>query len=307
MDRISCNTPPGRPYLNMYHQTEHFAGHDRLPLFSQTWASDCPSRAAVVLIHGLIEHSGRHATTAVELTRRGFTVHAMDLRGHGRSAGRRGDAASFDQYLLDLDVFFARVRAAVGERPLYLMGNSMGGLIVSLWSMLRKPQINGLILTGPLLALADGLYPRLRHLASVARALAPWFRVPRLPFDWLARDPRVVKNFRDDPLVCQNGFTVRLAAEIERAMKEASNRWASIDLPLLILHGGDDRICAPAGSRALFRDARSADKTLHVYDGLYHEILDEPERHQVLSDLVGWLDRRSPRIEPAACPARVAR
>ncbi len=89
----------------MYHQTHHFSGHDRLTLGAQSWGPEGPARAAVVLVHGLIEHSGRHARTALELVRQGFAVHAMDLRGHGRSEGRRGDVRSFDQYLLDLDVF----------------------------------------------------------------------------------------------------------------------------------------------------------------------------------------------------------
>ena len=143
-----------------------FTGHDRLPLFEQSWMPTGRPRATVVLIHGLIEHSGCHAGTALELVRHGFSVHAMDLRGHGRSEGPRCDVRSFDQYLLDLDIFFERVLREAGDRPLFLMGNSMGGLIITLWAILRQPQIRGLILSGPLLALADGLYPRLRHLAA---------------------------------------------------------------------------------------------------------------------------------------------
>jgi alpha-beta hydrolase superfamily lysophospholipase len=291
----------------MYHQTQRFSGHDRLTLGAQSWGPEGPARAAVVLVHGLIEHSGRHANTAVELVRQGFAVHALDLRGHGRSEGRRGDVRSFDQYLLDLDVFFARVRAAEGDRPLYLLGNSMGGLIVSLWTALRKPQIAGLILTGPLLSLADRLYPRLRHLAAAANHVVPWLRAPRIPFDWFTRDPKAVDSFRRDPLVCQCGFTVRVAAEVRRAMREVSARAASLQDPLLILHGGNDHICGPAGSRALYAKAGSADKTLHVYDGLYHEVLDEPERETVLADMTTWLDRRTPRTADTACHMHVVR
>jgi alpha-beta hydrolase superfamily lysophospholipase len=291
----------------MYHQTQHFAGHDRLTLSAQSWGPQGPARAAVVLVHGLIEHSGRHANTALELVRQGFAVHAMDLRGHGRSGGRRGDVRSFDQYLLDLDVFFARVRATEEDRPLYLMGNSMGGLIVSLWTVLRKPQIAGLILTGPLLALADELYPWTRHLLAPTNAVAPWLRVPRILYNWLSRDPKTIAAIRSDPLVCHCGFSVRVAAGASRAMKELSDRANSLRDPLLILHGGGDRICGPAGSRALYAKASSADKTLRVYDGLYHEILDEPERETVLADLTGWLDRRAPRNVDTACHMHLAR
>ncbi len=104
------------------------------------------------------------------------------------------------------------------------MGNSMGGLIVSLWTVLRKPTIAGLILTGPLLALADTLYPQLRHLAAAANQVVPWLRIPRFPFDWLSRDTKTVDSFRNDPLVCQCGFSVRVAAGAIGAMKELGVR-----------------------------------------------------------------------------------
>jgi acylglycerol lipase len=291
----------------MYHSTQHFPGHDRLSLFEQSWGPEGSPRAAVVLIHGLMEHSGRHENTALELVRQGYAVHAMDLRGHGRSAGRRCDVRSFDEYLLDLDVFFARVRAREGDRPLFLMGNSMGGLIVATWTMLRGPQLNGLILSGPLLELGDDLYPRLRHLTAAAGAVLPWFRVPRIPFHWLSRSPEVVERFRKDPLVCHSGFTARLAAGLLAAMNRLSARASALNLPLLILHGGDDRICSAAGSRALYSRAASSDKSLQVYDGLFHEVFDEPERQRVWADLIAWLDRRAPRSQAAACPIQLAR
>src|SRR5271165_5682164 len=160
---------------------EFFTGHDGLRLFERLWMPTGRPRAVVVLIHGLLEHSGSHAGTALDLVRRGFSVHAMDLRGHGRSEGPRCDVRSFGEYLLDLDIFFERASRMAGDRPLFLMGNSMGGLIITLWAILRQPRIQGLILSGPLLALADGLYPRLRHLTGVTAALVPGLRVTRIP------------------------------------------------------------------------------------------------------------------------------
>ncbi|MGA2258987.1 MAG: lysophospholipase [Thermoguttaceae bacterium] len=278
-----------------------FTGHDGLHLFEQSWIPTERPRAAVVLIHGLIEHSGQHADTAQELVRHGFSVHAMDLRGHGRSEGPRCDVRSFDQYLLDLDIFFARTSREAGDRPLFVMGNSMGGLLITLWAIQRQPQISGLILSGPLLALADDIYPRLRHFATVTAAVAPALRVARIPFDRLARKPQVVDRFRDDPLVFQGCFTVRMAAEILRAMKKVSEQAAALSVPLLILHGSQDRICGSAGSLALFEKAGCADKTLHLYEGFYHEVFDEPERDRVLTDLVTWLDQHVPTADVAAC------
>ena len=181
------------------------------------------------------------------------------------------------------------------------MGNSMGGLIVTLWAILRQPPIHGLILSGPLLALADGLYPRLRHLAAVTAAVAPTLRVARVPFDWLARDRQVVDRFRDDPLMFQGRFTVRAAAEILRAMTNASQKAATLSVPLLILHGSRDRICDPAGSLAFYQKVGCADKTFHLYEGLYHEVFDEPQADRVLADLTTWLDQHVPSADATAC------
>jgi alpha-beta hydrolase superfamily lysophospholipase len=279
-----------------------FPGHDRLPLFERSWLPAERPRAAIVLVHGLIEHSGCHAATALELVRQGFSVHALDLRGHGRSAGPRCDVRSFDQYLLDLDIFFERVRREAGDRSLFLMGNSMGGLLIALWAILRQPQIRGLVLSGPLLALAGGLYPRLRCLTTIAAAVVPGLRVARIPFDWLARRQKVVDRFRHDPLVFHGRFTVRMAAEILRAMQKVLDNAASLSVPLLILHGSQDRICDPAGSQALYQEAGCADKTFHLYEGFYHEVFDEPERERALADLTAWLDGHLPSAGVAACP-----
>jgi len=259
------------------------------------------ARAAVVLVHGLIEHSGCHAGTAMELVRRGFSVHAMDLRGHGRSRGPRCDVRSLDQYLLDLDIFFKRVSGEAGDRPVFLMGNSMGGLIAALWVVFRQPLIHGLILSGPLLVLAEGLYPRLRHFAALTAAVAPGLRIATIPFDWLAHQRQVIDRFRDDPLVFHGRFTARVAAEILFGMKRAMSHAASLKLPLLILHGSRDRICSPDGSRAFFEKVGSPDKTIHLYEGFYHEVFDEPERDRVLVDLNRWLNQRIHSADVAAC------
>lgn len=278
-----------------------FTGHGGLPLFERSWMPTGRPRAAVVLIHGLIEHSGCHAGMAYQLVRQGFSVHAMDLRGHGRSEGSRCDIRSFDDYLLDLDVFFQRASATAGGRPLFLMGNSMGGLIVTVWAILRQPRIRGLILSGPLLALADGLYPRLRHFAAVTAAVAPTLRVARISFDQLSRMYQVVDRLRDDPLMFHGRITVRVAAEILRAMKIASRKALALSVPLLILHGSQDQICDPAGSLALYRNAGCADKTFHLYEGFYHEVFDEPQGDRVLADLTTWLDRHVPSADAVAC------
>jgi alpha-beta hydrolase superfamily lysophospholipase len=158
-----------------------------------------------------------------------------------------------------------------------------------------------LILSGPLLALAGGLYPRLRHLAVATAKVAPRLRVARISFDRLSRVRQVVERLHDDPLMFHGRFTVRVAAEILRAMKIASRKAVSLSVPLLILHGGRDQICDPAGSLALYQNAACADKTFHLYEGFYHEVFDEPQGDRVLADLAAWLDQRVPSADAAAC------
>jgi alpha-beta hydrolase superfamily lysophospholipase len=286
----------------MNHYEGYFAGHDNLPLFEQAWLPVGPPQATIVHVHGLIEHSGRHAEMAQAMTGEGYAVHAMDLRGHGRSEGPRCDVRSFDDYLLDLDVFFRRVMDRRVDGPVFLMGNSMGGLIATLWAIRRKPNLAGLILSGPLLALSDEIAPRLRHLAPVVSCLWPTLRVVRVPIHLLSRNPQAVETYRNDPHFFSRPITSRAGAEVLAALGHLPREAPSLDLPLLILHGGADRVCSAAGSSMLYEKAASKDKTLRIYEGLYHEVFDEPERAEVLADLAVWLARRAHIATMQDCP-----
>jgi acylglycerol lipase len=270
-----------------------FVGPGNLRLFEQAWLPAGPPRATVVHVHGLIEHSGRHEEVAEVMAQNGYAVYAMDLRGHGRSEGPRCDVGSFDDYLLDLDVFFRRVRDRQPGSPLFLMGNSMGGLIVTQWAIRGQAEVAGLVLSGPLLAVNIELFPWLRRLGPLVASVLPGLRLPRIRVDLLSRSAEALESFRNDPLCFHGRFTVRVGNEILKALARLPDEAAALRLPLIILHGSDDRICSPAGSRMLCERAGSGDKTLRIYDGLYHEVFDEPEREQVLADLVAWLNRHA--------------
>jgi alpha-beta hydrolase superfamily lysophospholipase len=246
----------------------------------------------VVLVHGLAEHSGHYAAMAEAFTRRGYLVHTMDLRGHGRSDGPRCFIRSFEQYLDDLDVLTGRAVGRQSKKPWFLWGHSMGGLIATLWTITRQSACNGLVLSAPLLRAADDLYPHLRLLAGPLSRIFPRWRVVRVGFGGISRDPQRVADFQADPLVFHGPFPLRTIAEILRATRVASEQRAAVRLPLLVLHGAADRLCDPAASRDLYTHAATSDKTLRVYDCLYHDVLREPEAEQVLADLIGWLDQR---------------
>jgi alpha-beta hydrolase superfamily lysophospholipase len=269
---------------------EYFASHDGLRLHAQWWLPEGEPVAVVAIVHGIMEHGGRYARLAEDLNRRGYAVCALDLRGHGRSEGDRGMVRKFDDYFGDVEAFLDQVEARLPDKPVFLLGHSMGGAVVALLGIVRPPKVQGLILSAPAVLVGGGVFPVLRHLAALASMIWPTLRVMRMGCRFISRDPAVVEAFRNDPLVYHGRFPVRTGAEILQAAKRIQAGAHRIDLPLLVLHGTGDIVTDHRGSRLLVARAGSADKTLHLYTGLYHEIFSEPERAQVVADLLAWLD-----------------
>ena len=273
---------------------DHFLARNGLRLFQRRWQPGGTPRAEVLLVHGLIEHSGRHAPTAEVLASHGFAVWATDLRGHGKSEGQRCWIGRFDEYIDDLEEYFAHVIRQAGEKPVFVLGHSLGGLTALLWSIRRPSErLRGLALSAPALQVGDQLFPWLRRLAGLGSVLFPRLRLVRMGGRYISRDPAVVAQFRDDPLVFHGRLPVRTGAEILRAAGLSQRAFRQVRTPLLILHGTGDRVVPAEASQRLFDLAPSADKTLRLYPGLYHEVLNEPEKEQVRADLVSWLVQRS--------------
>ena len=267
-----------------------FAVSDGLTLFERHWLPEGTARAGVVIVHGYAEHSGRYEHVGSLLAERGYAVHAFDLRGHGQSAGARAFVRSADEYLDDLDAFLARNRDSA--RPLFLLGHSMGGTIVTLEVIARAPVIDGLILSGPALT-ASGASPVLTRIVLLLARFLPRLRLRKLDAAAVSRDGAVVTAYESDPLVDRGKMYVGTAAAMVRAMRAIEKDVPRIRLPLLVMHGTEDRLADPQGSRSLHERASSPDKTLHLYAGLYHEIFNEPEQQEVLADLLAWLDART--------------
>jgi len=276
----------------MPHGEDRFEVDGGLSLYEQWWLPERPATAVVALVHGFTEHGGRYAPVAAELNRRGYAVYALDLRGHGQSQGDRVFIRRFDDYLTDVDRFLERVGRREPGKPLFLFGHSMGGTIVGLYAAQRQPPVNGLVLSAPAAVVGKGVFPVLRRLASLFSRVFPKMRVVRMGSSFLSRDPEAVAEFQSDPLIFHDRFPVRTGAEILDAARRVQDEIRKVRLPLLILHGTGDRVAGVEGSRKLHLRAGSHDKTLHVYEGLYHEILREPEKEQVMTDLVRWLDAR---------------
>jgi len=271
------------------------SNQDVIRLHRRAWLPETTARAALLLVHGLGEHSGRYGHVADVFTANGYAVHAVDHVGHGRSEGTRGHADAFDQYVDGVDALLAHVRERHPDRPLFLVGHSMGGLIAAHYLLCNQSAFAGCVLSGPLIR-SDAEPPRLvLGINRLVAAIAPKIGMLALDATAVSRDPAVVERYTSDPLVHHGKVSARLVHELFVAMAGAIDRAADITLPLLILHGGADRLTSLSGSELLHERVGSQDKTLTVFPGLYHEIFNEPERDRILAEAHAWIEAHMPR------------
>jgi alpha-beta hydrolase superfamily lysophospholipase len=267
-----------------------FAGAGGLSLFRRSWLGAAPRRA-VLLVHGWAEHSGRYDHVGAWLAARGCAVHAFDHRGHGRSYGARGHARGFDELLDDVECLLERVRVEHPELPVFVVGHSMGGLVVTLLVAERALALAGAVTSGPALALTERPSGARLALLRAAARVAPRARVARpISGEGLSRDPDVARAYESDPLVLREmtlGFGRAFLAAVERA----SGANGRVRVPLLMLHGEEDPLCPADASRRFFEGLAHPSSDLRLYEGLRHEILNEPEREAVLADLLAWLEK----------------
>jgi alpha-beta hydrolase superfamily lysophospholipase len=246
----------------------------------------------IVIVHGYAEHSGRYAHVGDFLAERGYAVHAFDLRGHGRSPGPRVFVRSFDEYLTDLRALASDLTDRYHGAPLALLGHSMGGTIVALAAAERDPRVDAVLLSGAGLP-APGRGRRLMVLLlRLVGRFFPRLRLIKLKAADVSRDPEVVRMYDEDPLVYRGRMPMGLLSAMFNAGRRIDAETEQVDAPLLAMHGTADALTQPEGSRRFVDRASSHDKTLRLYDGLYHEILNEPERERVLADIGAWLDAR---------------
>ncbi len=247
-------------------------------------------RATVLIVHGLGEHAGRYTHVAAALSQAGFAVRAYDHQGHGRSAGRRGTLHTPDGLLQDLGTVIDDTRRCAPDRPLVLLGHSMGGLVVARAVAQRLRPVDALVMSSP--ALGIHANPLQKLLLSVLPDLLPHLTIGNgLDPQWVARDAAVVKAYRSDPLV-HDRISPRLGAWIWREGPKtlsAANTWP---LPTLLLYAGTDRLVDPAASDVFAQRAPADRVQAQRYEAMYHEVFNDPEREQVLATLTQWLQAR---------------
>lgn len=264
-------------------------GVNGLRLYRQAWLPDADPRATVVLAHGAGEHSGRYAHVAKRLTDEGYALYTLDHRGHGKSDGRRADIDRIAKVVADLRSLISLARAEHPDRKLFLLGHSMGGCIALAYACDHQDEIDGLLLTDPAISL-ETASPITRLISKVLGEVVPGLGVFGVDPTTVSRDPDVVHNYETDPLVHHGKLPARTIGELTRAAESFPQRVPGLTLPLIVMHGTDDPIVPLASSELLYERVSSADKTIKLYEGLYHEILNEPEQGEVLDDIVAWLE-----------------
>jgi len=274
---------------NVIHSESVFSAADGYQLREQSWLPDADPKAIVAIIHGYAEHSDRYAHVADYLAAAGYGVLSFDLRGHGKSDGKNTHVGSFDEYLADVDIFLTRIRQSFPGKKLFLLGHSMGGAIASLYVITRQPDLAGLLLSGALVKISDDISPLLVKLSGFIGKILPKLPTIKLDSKAISSDPDVVRRYETDPLIYRGGIPARTGAEMNRAATRIQSDMEAIKLPVLIMHGTADRLSDPAGSQQLHDRVASTDKTLKLYPEFFHEIMNEPEKKQVLADIAAWL------------------
>jgi alpha-beta hydrolase superfamily lysophospholipase len=271
----------------------HFNGVGGVRIVYDVWEPDeggC--RGVVVLCHGYAEHARRYDHVAKRFGESGLAVYALDLRGHGRSGGKRVFLRDISEYT---DDFHTLVGIAAGEYPelkRVVLGHSMGGGVVFAYGVEHPDDYAAMVLSGPAVAAQDGVSPVMVAVAKTLGKILPGLPVEQLPADAVSRDPAVVAAYENDPLVHHG----KLPAGIARALIDVGEtmplRAAALTAPLLVVHGEADKLIPVEGSRHLMERVGSEDAHLKVYPGLYHEVFNEPERAVVLDDVASWIEAK---------------
>jgi alpha-beta hydrolase superfamily lysophospholipase len=261
-------------------------------IFYQYWYPGELSRAILVIVHGLAEHSGRYMNVVNHFVPEGYGVYGIDHIGHGKSDGERVFVDRFQDYTTTLATYIDMIRDWQPDKPLFMIGHSMGGLIGAAYLLEHQNKLSGAVLSGPGIKVPDNVSQTVILIGKILSKILPRAGILQLDSNGVSSDPAVVEAYVNDPLVYTGKVTARLGAEMLKTMQDVTNNASRIKLPLTILQGSDDILVDPGGAQLLFDSVSSEDKSIKIYEGFYHEVFNEPEHGQVLNDVQEWIEAR---------------
>lgn len=267
----------------------NFESTGGIKIFTRSWQPSGKSRGVVIIVPGFNAHSGYYSWTADQFTANGLAVYALDLRGRGKSDGERFYVNKFDEYVSDVSKFIEIVKSKEPELPVFLLGHSAGGVVSCIYTIDNQDELDGLIcesfafqVPAPDFALA--VFKGLSHVAPHAHVL-------HLKNELFSRDPKAVEAMNNDPLIAHETQPTQTLAEMVRADERLKKAFDQFTLPLLILHGTADKATKPSGSQLLYDSASSKDKTIKLYEGAYHDLLNDTDKEIVMKDIQNWIDK----------------
>jgi acylglycerol lipase len=274
----------------MKHQEGFFKGVRDTDIYYQYWLPESEPKAILLVVHGLAEHSGRYMNVVNHLVPSGYAVYGLDHIGHGKSDGERVYVERFQDYTTTLKKYFDMIRKWQPEKPIFLIGHSMGGLISAAYLLEHQGELSGAVLSGPGIKVPDNISQATIFVGKLLSIIMPKAGLIQLDAEGVSRDPKVVDAYINDPLVYTGKTTARLCAELLKTTQRVTDQATKIRLPIMIIQGSGDKLVDPSGAQLLYDLVGSGDKMIKIYDGFYHEVFNEPEHEQVLNDVNKWLE-----------------
>ena len=276
----------------MNHLDGYFKSVRDSEIYYQAWLPEKDTKAVILIVHGLGEHSGRYENVVNHFVPLGYAVYGFDLIGHGKSDGEREYIERFEDYTKILNEYIGMVKSWQEDKQLFLLGHSIGGTIV-IYYLLDHPQdFPGVVISAPTILIPKGTTQMTIATAKVLSKITPKLGMMQLDPIGVSSDPKVVSDYISDPLVFHGKSPVRFMAETLRAILRINDEFEKLTQPLMVVSGSEDALADPEGSELLFEKVSSQEKEIKIYEGFHHEVLNEPDHIRVLSDIEAWLEDR---------------
>jgi acylglycerol lipase len=273
-------------------QENWFDANPQVKLYERRLMTETPPLANIVIIHGFGDHCSRYEWVMNTFRNAGMASYTYDQRGHGHSPGKRAYIQRFEDLLDDLDVFLKHIASDLSPAPLFLMGHSMGGMVLARYAQTRNISAKGLIFSSPFLAFSDEVPEFLIALGPIIAKVLPWLPIGKVDNSGLSRDPAIIEMADNDPLCHHGRVAAHTAGEFSRMIKAIGENGCRVETPMLVIHGNADRVVSPSGSRAFHDKAEARDKTFHLYPDGYHELYNDLDKEEFMEEIITWIKAR---------------